>query len=563
MFFATAPTFAGDANGYTAQYECRAGNPMCDVDIATLTSQPCQETITVTDSAATINSKINGGRQYICIQPGDYTSKGAIAITASGSAQARRVLRYSESSTEMPWNQPFEKRVRLRKLVFDGADYWILDRLTFPASSDSTISDRIFIRNGASDLVLNRLLIEGAPAASPNSQYSAVGAWECAPGTADRVTLQNSVIRNNWAVAGSDPVGIAFECGHDVHIVNNEIYDWASHPVQLGQSNPDISGYVIENNDIYFTGDWHTNNGSTMLGENTIEIKGTATQNKIGRIIQNRIWGARWSDTARCCIGGTAGAGINLSASVDGSGNWVLVQNNVLMENQQGIIWATGYSTNASLIGNIIYKTKQYFSGANSYAIEFAKNNRSEIYLNSIIGADQYSIYLGADEADMRCNALILTGNKIGTNGGSSVVDNNVFLGSPRFTANGSDNNIDIALKMRQNSSAYSIGDMLVTGTIDQCTSATDSACFLYKVTQAGITSASPPAYCTSLGCRSTDGSLTVQAVRGPYVLYRKLLTSPQPYVIAYARAHSSTPDAYACPRDYSTLRRGIGVSDF
>ena len=37
LFFVAWPSFAADPNGYIAQYECRAGNPNCDVDVVGLT----------------------------------------------------------------------------------------------------------------------------------------------------------------------------------------------------------------------------------------------------------------------------------------------------------------------------------------------------------------------------------------------------------------------------------------------------------------------------------------------------------------------------------------------
>ena len=59
MFMAAWPSFAADRNGYTAQYECRAGGPNCNVDVATYVAHACDQTITSADSAATISSKIS------------------------------------------------------------------------------------------------------------------------------------------------------------------------------------------------------------------------------------------------------------------------------------------------------------------------------------------------------------------------------------------------------------------------------------------------------------------------------------------------------------------------
>ena len=39
MLFVAWPSFAADPNGYTAQYECRAGGQYCNVDVTALGSR--------------------------------------------------------------------------------------------------------------------------------------------------------------------------------------------------------------------------------------------------------------------------------------------------------------------------------------------------------------------------------------------------------------------------------------------------------------------------------------------------------------------------------------------
>src|SRR5581483_9064590 len=82
------------------------------------------------------------------------------------------------------------------------------------------------------------------------------------------------------------------------------------------------------------------------------------------------------------------------------------------------------------------------------------------------------------------------------------------------------------------------------------CLNDSDTACFLYKVTMGGTTSASTPGYCSSLGCTTTDGSVTVKAVRGPLTYKRKLRTvaGGEDAIIPYARVHTDADEATFCP---------------
>ena len=151
---ATAGAFEGvtgpppDLNGYTALYEARADNPNNNVDVAWYVSQSCQQTITTSDSESTIESKINGGSQFICVQPGDYTGKGVINISVSGSSGARKVLRYTRDgdNNDEPWNQSSDQQAKFRALGVDGS-YWIIHRLSFPPSG-AVLSDEYRIRLG-------------------------------------------------------------------------------------------------------------------------------------------------------------------------------------------------------------------------------------------------------------------------------------------------------------------------------------------------------------------------------------------------------------------------------
>jgi hypothetical protein len=566
MIFFISPTSGADRNGYTAKYECRAGGSYCDVDVAALTNinQACQQTI----SPSTSWNNIDWSKDYICLAAGDHTWKGTLTIKISGTASKRKVLRYHRSgdTNDEPWNQTDSSRAKLHAITLDGADYWIIHRLNFPSAD---VSDRIFLMNGASDNIVNRVLVEGRGTNNYFSPYSAVGAWNCSSGTADRVTLQNSVIRNNGGIAGTDPVAIAFACGDDVHIVNNEVYDWSSKTFMSGGNGAgeELPGLILENNDLYLTSAMYNGSGRAKA-ESPITLKAAGTSSNPARLIHNRIWGARYSDTSQCCIGGEAGATVIINPADPPDGNhYILLQDNIMFDSQRGIGWANGMSLNQSIVGNILYKINEFTPGtgfATSHAMEVISTANTEIYLNTIIDASQYSISYGSDShnTDIKCNVLISSGGREGgTADATTQADNNAFYDTPKFTNNGGDNNIMQSISTRSATTNYSIGNMIRWSPMSACTSTSNPACFLYKAVTSGTSSSSTPSPCTSLGCTFTDGGVTWLASRGPYSFYRKLRTSPEQYVIPYARVHPNAQEGYACPANFMS-RKGIGISD-
>jgi hypothetical protein len=437
MLIAAAPTLAADANGYTAMYECRAGGPNCNVDVDSLTKQSCQQTITTADSTSTINSKINGGSQFVCVQAGDYTSKGIITVTASGKAGAIKVLRYSGADSNMPWNQSESNKAKFRRIVFDGADYWIVHRLTFPVNSSfSADGYRISFHNGASDSIFDSNLIEGAPKDSGVSYYAAIGSIDCDNSTnGARMTIQNNVIRTNDGVPGNAGTGIAMGCGTgtpDIRIVNNELYDWSEHIIQIGDnSGPTIPGLIIENNDVYF-------DAMATESEEPISVKSSGTSGSPQRFIHNRIWGSRYG--RNCCIGG--GGTSAVVYSVGSNFSYHLWLNNIIFDSGGGIgVVSFGNAvTHQSIIGNIFYQITPQSGDVSALGLGGA---RAEVYLNTIIDSQHTIADVGAD-SDVRCNVMIASGpNQQGGVPASYQADYNVFYDTPKFTYNGGNNNIE------------------------------------------------------------------------------------------------------------------------
>lgn len=554
---------AADQNGYIAQYECRAGGPHCNVDVVALGNSACDQTITPSMPWSSINWSSN----TICLAAGDHTSKGALTIpqSANGSSGRHKVLRYYRAgdTNDEPWRQSGANQAKVARLVVQG-DYWLIHRITFPPQNGSQPSRVQFFATGSNDvrdIIINRVLIEGNGAGSHYYGIETNGdhSWNY-----QGLAIQNSVLRKVGPYSKSwEAVGISLHVGETwrnsrYYIVNNEIYDWVSHPIQIGRNElPVIPDIVIENNDLYVTSALHRPDGRAA-SESPISVKVSGTASNPTKIIQNRIWGARWTDTGICCTG-ESGQAITTYASL----SYLLVQNNIIGESHSG-----SYPTNkSSWVGNIFYSIKKYYDcgqpWCNSHVLQWGGNS-VEVYLNSVIDNPSYSFSITQQgDADIRCNAFVsAAGRESGAvPPASTLINNNAFYDSPKFTYNNGDNNVVPRVTTRQNSTNYQLGDVVRLASAGSCTTSGDANCFLYRVIAAGTSAGSRPNFCTTLGCTTNDGSATLQAIRGPYAFYRKLLTSAERYTIPYAAVHASAPEAYACPTNYNA-RAGIGVND-
>ena len=568
-----SPAIAADVNGYTAQYECKSGGTNCNVDVATLTAQACQQTITTATTPTGDWSAINWSNTVICIQAGDHTGRGTLTIGASGTSGTRKVLRYYRSSDtdDEPWNQSDANKAKIDQLIVRGKDYWIINRLSFPVTT-SVSTARVDIDSDGADeatnLILNRIHIVGG--GFGGTLYYGVS---ISAGT--DITLQNSVVGEfygNGPIA--EAVGVSASTGTNIRLVNNEIYDYAAHPIQIGDNNgPTMPGFVIENNDVFQSTAMQTTGGTLTRGEDPVSIKAGATSGNPAQIIHNRIWGARVTDLDYCC-NGTYGSAIGINQlpvdevfpeggySSSGSYKYTLIKNNIVFDSQWGITWYPSGATNTSIIGNIFYKIREYDSSVASYAL-IPKSSSSEIYLNTFVYNETYSIDVDNGELtnDLRCNAFLSGAAAVvsGTPPASIIADFNAFYDTTLFTFNGTATNINKTVSTRANSTAYSLNAIIRTTATPPADGT--SGDFLYMVTTAGTSAGSPPAYTTTLGGTTTDGTMVVKAIRGPYSFYRKLRTTAELVYIPYATVHSSSPDYQYCPNTTGN-RTSIGVSD-
>lgn len=511
---------AADANGYTVQYECRAGNPNCNVDVASFGQRACDQTIEPT----TPWTSINWANNTICLAAGDHTGKGTLNVpaSASGTAGNYKVLRYFRSgdTDDDPWNQSSANQAKISRIKFLGARFWVVHRLVFDPNF-AAHSSAIHVADGVTrsdHIVINRVLAQHG-----ERQVYFEGALDS--------VIQNSVLRESIKATGVDSDGVRL--GHlprNIWIVNNEIYRIHSHGVSTS-ANSDSPGSVIKNNDVYVDasvqytnceGSYTTDpNAPCSDAEAGISLKsGGGSSAGHLKIIHNRIWGQRRTDTNVCCISGGQGNGMTLSSQdvTDPGTHYALLQNNIVTHMQTAVVTPREGPQNNSIIGNIFYNIKDYYApvgSIGSWALSSLGHwDSNEVYLNTVVDSNSWGNFgSGNSDLDVKCNAIIASGpNTGGTPDAGTVVDDNAFIGTTKFTANGVDNNIAKTIATRSNATSYSLGSIVRFSSIGACNTGAESACFLYKAIVAGTSAASTPSACTDLGCQFADGGVTWQA---------------------------------------------------
>jgi len=483
LFLVAWPSFAADQNGYTAKYECRAGNPNCNVDVATLVAQACQQTITTSTTPTNDWSAINWANTVICIEAGDHTARGLLTLGASGTAGTRKILRYVRTSdnNDDPWNQSDANKAKIADFECFEKDYWIIQRLTFWRTNGNE-----FFRNaGCKYMVYERMLVDGRdlnPTSTGKPLWLIKG---IAPNyvSSDFTTVQNSVVRGSGKLTNADNPCIN-QGGPDVRIVNNEIYNCGGDAIVLDTGSRPYRS-VMENNDLYQTIDYYINcdgtpatpggNNHCSCGEDAIDLKSNDTTNPANgiEIIHNRMWG--WRTTYQSC-GGTGSFGFGVNSGSGDPKRYVQVRDNIIMDISNGISLSPPTS-NWTVSGNILYDvshahTSQDFlansDAENSVAIRFGGGSNHKVYLNTIANS-KYALVLASSAANnlLQCNVFLnLQGIKrhFGENwASSSISTNNAFYATPAFTTTTSSNNIILPAVSDAKMSTYSFQRKLLT----------------------------------------------------------------------------------------------------
>ncbi len=543
---------AADPNGYTSQYDCRVGGPHCNVDVAGLTQQACEQTISPSTSPTSSWDAIDWSKNVICIEAGDHTGRGKLTLQSNGTSSARKVLRYYRSgdSDDQPWTQSDENRAKISLIDVTGA-YWTVHRITLPSN---TLNGWTRFSVHSANTILNRILVEGPG-----------GTDACQDGVGlegDNNVLQNSVVRDARRCTGGSPVAVSIVSGTDVRVVNNEISNWCEHQIQAGYNEvPSLPGLAIENNDLYLTSAIYNGNGDAAAGW-LLSFKTKGTPGNPVKAIHNRLSGSR-TQIESLCGTGDSGHAIGFNANAGANNEYVLVQNNIVTDSIGGV-GAYNYTIqNIPIIGNLFYDIGNKGTALYSRAISFYSASRWEVYLNTIVNFSGLALFgeWDGDNLDIRVNTVLNSvSSESGSHPSSSTADNNAFYGTPSFAFNGTSTDITQTLTTRSNNQSLSLGQVIRTTSTPPANGTAGD--FLYITTTAGQTAGSAPTYCTTLGCTIADGSATVRAIRAPHTFYRKLRTGPEQAFIPYAAIDPSAPEYAFCKATPPGSRAGIGVND-
>lgn len=267
------------------------------------TPPACDYTISSAAGWAQIN---NAAYRVFCVASGDYISAGSITITADGTPSAKKWLRYAGTagSDVHPYAMTTEQRAIVLRLIFSGADHWIVDRLSIDGTTASDSTSGVYVNN-ADYVVINKTDVTGHK-----------GSLVTFKAGSDYGVIQGSTLHDQRT---SDAVGVGLHSWNNgspvaltpttfTRIVDNEIWNVADGIQALGENdaaaNEDYQGTVIYNNDIYSTpsrykdcsGAYDTD-GPCSIDENAIDLKNASESSSYPMIIaHNRMWGWRATD---------------------------------------------------------------------------------------------------------------------------------------------------------------------------------------------------------------------------------------------------------------------------
>lgn len=417
---------AADRNAYNAQFQVKVpAEPPCSV---------------VINGANDPNwSKLNDSNyRVICIQPGDYRSRGPIDLTASGTQGNERWLRYysGNDSGAHPVKQAASGRAIFTAIRFRGAQRWVVRRLTIDGSGGSYIGLEFSESANSDNNLVDSVLVENARSTLAAVFYSN-----------DYNTIQNSVLRNCLATPDQDWVAIGLFGGPiGTRIINNEAYGCTK---SFYISEHVAAGTIVENNDMYTAPEQYTDchgnynmSGPCAAAELVIGMKAGGSSDNPVLIAHNRLWGSRASDPSGVCCGSGAGGDVvhfsNAWNDPDRGTRYVLFKNNIVMDAQNGIGDWWDYTRNNTIIGNIIYNIRQHYSGQVSKAMMSNFLSNTQYYLNTVVDSDTWFEFGGGKENDVRCNLVIDSGAATGGAAPGTQVDNNVFYNTKIYSTGSS-----------------------------------------------------------------------------------------------------------------------------
>jgi hypothetical protein len=399
-------------------------------------SGPCDAIVDARVTPTMLNALLNDpSKRVFCVEPGDYRAAGLLRITASGTQQDRRFLRFDPRDGKRNAVQRSE-RALFESLLIRGS-WWVIQGLTIQPHDGMT--DWFVTIYGGDHNILDGNLIDGIEHVPqlPTQNAVIVNSYLGDPATFN--TLQANVVRNgNQGRRPGDYEGIDVVWGNSPggdndfnKVLDNEVYDWGSgiavEALAADCNDPGSPhGTVIDGNDVYITGakriDCDTG-APNPTGECACAEEGISVKSRAGadadlwtRITGNRTWGFRpTSPTANC-----GGSGANGQAITAGNHcpEHVLVARNIILDSTQGI---TVGGSSWIIAGNLIHDTR--IAGPpgllGSLAISpTAYATDVQIEFNTVVDVD-FSYDDMSANTDTRCNAVINDHNtdNMGTGG--------------------------------------------------------------------------------------------------------------------------------------------------
>jgi len=361
-------------------------------------------------------------KTIFCLSPGDYSSKGAIKLTASGTASEPRYIILNNGNDKHPVQLNRTQLAKYR-LNFTHADYWIVDRQAY--WEDTTAMHSFVQLNKSSHNIFNRGLLQDT--ANGFTLYN---------GSHNNIIQKQHIEKTKWSVLKhnfEDLAAINLKCqnnGESIKntiVVNNEIINYvdAFQTVRLYGaykigSEINFEGTIVFNNDMYVTnimysdGKGHsTTQGERSFTENAVDLKGGSSNPSNPIIVSNnRMWGYKTVD--------------NTYSNIADAGNAMVVHYDV---------------RNVKIENNIIFNSNNGLMGGgplgNRYPLEDSviKNN---IFYNikgnaiSLYGNGKEGVYDGARNVDIIGNFFSKNKSKVIKlfNTNSITIENNIFSDS-------------------------------------------------------------------------------------------------------------------------------------
>ncbi len=308
----------------------------------------------VIDSNSDWDAINDSGKRIFWVEPGDYTGKGTIRITADGTSSSRRWILYrnpdNPDKNRHIWDMNNANRALVAYLLFEDADYWVVDRIRMESgirvtgasddtgSSDYNVFNRMMWKDATNDYIRSGIRMGRRHSHDPGHNQS----------LATENTLQNSIIAGIQPVDSStDVVGVAIIQGENNRVVNCEIFD-VTDCVQTNLSEATAKSTKIQNCDMYYTQSFADDPDSRI--ENAIDIK------------------AHWPDS---------------EAPADKS-EWLLIDGNRIRDFNVILHWE--HSNYIRVINNIFFNVKNF-----SYAVpkKLEINYKHELSNNVIYNTEK------------------------------------------------------------------------------------------------------------------------------------------------------------------------------